>query len=65
MDTTFAEGPRRLEEKVQNRATLNCLMCHDDSGPIKNGGTHFMNQLEFFEKNRFFVFLKNDELRPP
>ena len=22
MDTTFAEGPRRFEEKVQNRATL-------------------------------------------
>ena len=31
----------------------------------KNGGIPFMNQLEFFEKIRFFVFLKNDQLGTP
>ena len=51
---------------IWNFSTQNqCLVCHDDSGPIKNGGTHFMNKLKFFEKIRFFVFLKNDQKGPP
>ena len=30
--------------RIWNFSTQNqCLVCHDDSGPIKNGGTHFMN----------------------